>query len=161
VRRIPVGCGLGELSAGTDARRHESASRPPAGYLPYGERKPYVVCDTLATLSGPTHGVVTLPHHIDWSGNAEYDLSQPGAWPAWHKVVLTEAATVSVADHYTYRVHWSAEDGEYIGTVAELPSVSWLAEDRLEAFVGVQRVVEEIVADMLVSGEEPLVRWVL
>ena len=53
---------------------------------------------------------------------------------------------MSVADHYTYRVHWSAEDAEYVGTVAELPSVSWLAEDRMEAFVGVQRIVEEIVA---------------
>jgi predicted HicB family RNase H-like nuclease len=58
---------------------------------------------------------------------------------------------VSVADHYAYRVHWSAEDGGYVGTVAELPSVSWLAENRMEAFVGVQRIVEE----MLASGEEP------
>lgn len=62
---------------------------------------------------------------------------------------------MSVADHYTYRVHWSAEDGEYVGTVAELPSVSWLAEDRMEAFIGIQRVAEEIVADMQASGEEP------
>ncbi|WP_239175669.1 type II toxin-antitoxin system HicB family antitoxin, partial [Actinoplanes cyaneus] len=62
---------------------------------------------------------------------------------------------VSVADHYTYRVRWSAEDGEYVGTVAELPSVSWLAEDRLEAFIGIQRVAEEIVADMEASGETP------
>jgi len=61
---------------------------------------------------------------------------------------------VSVADHYTYRVHWSAEDGECVGTVAELPSVSWLAEDRMEAFIGIQRVAEEIVADMQTSGEE-------
>lgn len=60
---------------------------------------------------------------------------------------------VSVADHYTYRVHWSQEDGEYVGTVAELPSVSWLAQDRLEAFLGVQRIAEEIVAEMLAAGE--------
>lgn len=62
---------------------------------------------------------------------------------------------MSVADHYTYRVHWAAEDGEYVGTVAELPSVSWLAEDRMEAFIGIQRVAEEIVADMEASGETP------
>jgi predicted HicB family RNase H-like nuclease len=62
---------------------------------------------------------------------------------------------VSAADHYTYRVHWSAEDEEYVGTVAELPSVSWLAPDRLEAFVGIQRAAEEIVADMQASGEVP------
>ena len=29
---------------------------------------------------------------------------------------------MNVADHYTYRVRWSAEDGEYVATVAELPS---------------------------------------
>ncbi|GLW32994.1 type II toxin-antitoxin system HicB family antitoxin [Actinoplanes regularis] len=62
---------------------------------------------------------------------------------------------MSVADHYTYRVHWSAEDSEYIGTVAELPSVSWLAEDRMKAFIGIQRVAEEIVADMEASAETP------
>ena len=62
---------------------------------------------------------------------------------------------MSVADHYTYRVHWSQDDGEYVGTVAELPSVSWLAEDRMEAFIGIQRVAEEIVADMEASGETP------
>jgi predicted RNase H-like HicB family nuclease len=62
---------------------------------------------------------------------------------------------VSAADHYTYRVHWSAEDQEYVGTVAELPSVSWLAPDRMEAFVGIQRTAEEIVAEMQASGEEP------
>ncbi|GAA4599196.1 putative HicB family RNase H-like nuclease [Actinoplanes octamycinicus] len=62
---------------------------------------------------------------------------------------------MSVADHYTYRVHWSAEDNEYVGTVAELPSVSWLAQDRMEAFIGIQRVAEEIVADMEASGETP------
>lgn len=62
---------------------------------------------------------------------------------------------MSVADHYTYRVHWSAEDDEYVGTVAELPSVSWLAEDRMEAFIGIQRVAAETVAEMQASGEEP------
>jgi hypothetical protein len=85
---------VGEVPDGTDTRRFESASRPPAGYLPYGERKPYVVADTLATLSGPTHGVVTLPHHLDWSGHAEYDLSRPGRLASMYKAVLTGAATV-------------------------------------------------------------------
>ena len=31
------------------------------------------------------------------------------------------------AERYAYRVVWSEEDGEYVGTVAELPSLSWLA----------------------------------
>ena len=29
-------------------------------------------------------------------------------------------------NHYTYQVSWSPEDGEYVGTVAEFPSLSWL-----------------------------------
>ena len=31
------------------------------------------------------------------------------------------------ATHYTYRVTWSVEDGEHVATVAEFPSLSWLA----------------------------------
>lgn len=62
---------------------------------------------------------------------------------------------MSVVDHYTYRVHWSAEDGEYVGTVAELPSVSWLAGDPSAAFVGVARAAADVVAEMVESGEQP------
>ena len=31
-------------------------------------------------------------------------------------------------DHFTYRVTWSAEDGEHVGLCAEFPSLSWLAK---------------------------------
>jgi len=37
------------------------------------------------------------------------------------------------ATHYTYRVTWSAEDGEHVATVAEFPSLSWLAPTPVEA----------------------------
>jgi len=36
------------------------------------------------------------------------------------------------ATHYTYRVAWSVEDGEHVATVAEFPSLSWLAPTRLK-----------------------------
>jgi predicted HicB family RNase H-like nuclease len=62
---------------------------------------------------------------------------------------------VNVADHYTYRVRWSAEDESYVGTVAELPSLSWIADDRAEAFTGIQRLAVEVVEDMIASGEQP------
>lgn len=62
---------------------------------------------------------------------------------------------MNVADHYTYRVHWSAEDSAYVGAVAELPSLSWVAEDRTEAFENVQRLAAEVVDDMLGAGEQP------
>jgi predicted HicB family RNase H-like nuclease len=60
---------------------------------------------------------------------------------------------VNVAEHYTYRVAWSAEDGSFGGTVAELPSLSWLARTRGEAFEGIQRLVEEVVRDLEANGE--------
>lgn len=62
---------------------------------------------------------------------------------------------MSVANHYTYRVHWSAEDNEYVGTVAELPSLSWLAADPSAAFAGIQEAAADVVAEMLESGEQP------
>src|SRR5882757_5287206 len=43
----------------------------------YSDRKPYVVADRLEELTGPTTGTVTLPHHLDWSGRADYDLDRP------------------------------------------------------------------------------------
>jgi hypothetical protein len=44
---------------------------------------------------------------------------------------------MNVADHYTYRIHWSAADQAYVGTVAEMPSMSWVAADQTEAFLGI------------------------
>ncbi|MCL1838713.1 MAG: type II toxin-antitoxin system HicB family antitoxin [Propionibacteriaceae bacterium] len=59
----------------------------------------------------------------------------------------------NVAEHYTYRVHWSPEDDLYVGTVAELPSLSWLAPDQTEAFIGVKCVAMETVSDLESDGE--------
>jgi predicted HicB family RNase H-like nuclease len=56
-------------------------------------------------------------------------------------------------DHYTYRVTWSQEDGEYLGLCAELPSLSWLAPKPEAALKGIRSVVAESVADMKASGE--------
>jgi predicted RNase H-like HicB family nuclease len=62
---------------------------------------------------------------------------------------------VNIADHYTYRVRWSAEDDSYVATVAELPSLSWIMTDRAEAFEGIQRLAVEVVSDMLDQGDQP------
>ena len=55
--------------------------------------------------------------------------------------------------HYTYRVLWSADDGEFVGQVAEFPSLSWLAPTQSEALLGVVQLVEEVVEDMERAGE--------
>ena len=62
-------------------------------------------------------------------------------------------------DHYTYRVTWSEEDGEYIGLCAEFPSLSWLDQSPEEALKGIRQVVADVVKDLAANGEnvpEPL-----
>lgn len=56
-------------------------------------------------------------------------------------------------EHYTYRVTWSAEDGEHLGLCAEFPSLSWLAGSPEEALAGICRVVADVVADMTAHQE--------
>ncbi len=58
-----------------------------------------------------------------------------------------------MSDHYTYRVTWSAEDGEHVGLCAEFPSLSWLAATPGEALSGIRRLVADCVADMRTNGE--------
>jgi predicted HicB family RNase H-like nuclease len=59
------------------------------------------------------------------------------------------------ADHYTYRVTWSAEDGEHVGLCAEFPSLSWLDKTPEKALKGIRRIVAESVVDME-SNHEPI-----
>ena len=65
----------------------------------------------------------------------------------------------SQADHYTYRIAWSAQDNEYIATVVEFPSLSWCADSRESALDGLTSVVEEVLRDMLAEGEEIPKPW--
>ncbi|WP_232344046.1 hypothetical protein [Actinoplanes awajinensis] len=53
--------------------------------------KPVVVADDLAMLNGRTSGVVTLPHHLDWSGAADYNLDSAGRIVDLYRTVLIEA----------------------------------------------------------------------
>jgi len=57
--------------------------------------------------------------------------------------------------HYTYRVQWIREDEEYVGTVAELPSLSWAAPSQHEALSGITSMVESVLEDMVETGERP------
>ena len=58
-------------------------------------------------------------------------------------------------DHYTYRVTWSAEDGEHLGLCAEFPSLSWLAPTPDEALSGIRELVNGVLVDMRADGESP------
>jgi predicted HicB family RNase H-like nuclease len=62
-------------------------------------------------------------------------------------------------DRYTYRISWSEDDDEYVGSCAEFPSMSHLAPDSGAALAGIQSLVRDVVEDMRTRGEavpEPL-----
>ena len=58
-----------------------------------------------------------------------------------------------MSDHYTYRVSWSEEDEEYVGTCAEFPSLSHLAETKVAALQGIEELVADVVRE---RGLKPL-----
>jgi hypothetical protein len=62
-------------------------------FVGYSARKPYVVAERLEELRGPTAGTVTLPGHLDWSGNASYDLGRPSRLASMYRTVLNEAGS--------------------------------------------------------------------
>ena len=96
-------------------------------------------------------------------GSLDKTLEQTLSSPARVTFAAVEQAgrraIMSVAEHYAYRVRWSVEDAAYVGTVAEMASLSWAADDGGGAFAGIQRlaeeVVEEVVEDMTAIGETP------
>ena len=49
---------------------------------------------------------------------------------------------------YNYRVAWSHEDREYVGTCSDFPSLSWLDTTQDGALHGIQKLVREVLADM-------------
>ncbi|TDX81087.1 hypothetical protein EDF35_0753 [Rathayibacter sp. PhB151] len=56
------------------------------------------------------------------------------------------------AERRTYRVQWSQEDEQFLGTVAEFPSLSWAADSSSEAFTGIRSVVVDVLADLAGAG---------
>lgn len=57
-------------------------------------------------------------------------------------------------DRYAYRVIWSEDDQEYVGLCAEFPSLSWLGKTPESALRGIRDVVEDVIKDMRLNGEE-------
>ena len=54
---------------------------------------------------------------------------------------------------YAYRVQWSPDDNEYVATVLEFPSLSYLDQDQAEALQGLVKVVADVVDDLTSAGE--------
>ena len=51
--------------------------------------------------------------------------------------------TMGVKDKNSYRVQWSEEDKEYVGTCVGFSSLSWLSPTQEGALVGIRRLVRE------------------
>lgn len=52
--------------------------------------------------------------------------------------------TMKPVDHHSYRVRWSPEDGEYVGTCDEFASLSWLDQTPQLALAGIMRTVADL-----------------
>jgi len=55
---------------------------------------------------------------------------------------------------YTYRVFWSEEDNEFIGTVAEFPLLSYSGKDQIETMQGIVDVVKGALEILQEDGKE-------
>lgn len=66
---------------------------------------------------------------------------------------------MSFADRYTYRLTWSASQEEFVATVVEFPSLSWVAPNREKALKGLTSLVEEVIRDMTREGEDIPKPW--
>jgi len=56
-------------------------------------------------------------------------------------------------DRYTYRVTWSEEDQEYVGSCAEFTSLSWFEKTPEKALAGIRKLVKECVSEMEAENE--------
>ena len=64
-----------------------------------------------------------------------------------------------MVEKYSYRIMWSEEDQAFIALCAEFPSLSWLGDTQDKAFKGIQKLVAEVLDDLMQQNEvvpEPL-----
>lgn len=75
---------------------------------------------------------------------------------SFHKAALN-AGPVSrgIVDRYIYSIQWSSEHHTYVGTVLELPGLSWVASTPLQALQGIIDASERWVNNMYKRGEQP------
>jgi hypothetical protein len=76
----------------------------------YQDQRHYVVATSLDQLRGPTRGLVRLDSGLDWSGNPEYDLDDPGDTLVMYQTVLNEATSLDQLQRWldgdTLRRQW-------------------------------------------------------
>jgi hypothetical protein len=53
-----------------------------------------------------------------------------------------------IIDKNVYRIKWSEEDQEYLGTCKQFPGLSWLATTQRGAFDGIVKLVKDVEDDL-------------
>lgn len=56
---------------------------------------------------------------------------------------------------YTYRVFWSEEDGAFVSSALEFPSLSNIADNQEEALRGMVELIREVLSIISEEGREP------
>lgn len=51
-------------------------------------------------------------------------------------------------DHYTFRISWSSEDQEFVGSCAEFPSLSHLDSTPEKALKGIRQLIADVILDL-------------
>ena len=67
---------------------------------------------------------------------------------------MSETIDRPAVEHYRYSIEWSPADREFVATVTEFPSLSWLAGTQLDALGGLKALIEGVMNDLRESGEE-------
>lgn len=88
-------------------------------------------------------GTITAPGY----GHSSRELAAFIVTTIRNRLQQTWTAEAAAGSDYVYRVEWSPADNEFVGLVAEFPSLSWLAPTEEEALRGIIKVVEEMVTD--------------
>lgn len=73
---------------------------------------------------------------------------------------MVESSLTSVNAGVLSVLHaWSVKHEEFIATVVEFTSLSWIADSHEAALEGLTSVVKEVLQDMLTEGEEIPAPW--
>lgn len=107
----------------------------------------------------------TTEHSRDWMSKREHEMSRRRRVNAFSDLANIDVDVVKPGslwkvveaenDHYTYTVTWSPPDEEFLATVADFPSLSWLASSRDVALFRLVALVRDTLVAMPERGETP------
>jgi len=58
-----------------------------------------------------------------------------------------------VSEYYTYETRWHEPYKEFVGTCAEIPHISFLAQTHADAMIGIRDIAKQVIIGMIEAGE--------